>query len=119
MQASIKNANLKTTTPLCKVILVELPLQCSWVNIERVTPHHEYINLGIEPEARQKAYRRLLRGRIAKKDLDEIRDCTNKAWALGDARFKVEVEAKTGIPSQSAGRGGDRKSERYRKGGNQ
>jgi hypothetical protein len=27
---------------------------------------------------------------MAKKDLDEIRDCTNKSWVLGDERFRVK-----------------------------
>jgi putative transposase len=56
---------------------------------------------------------------MAEKDLDEIRDCTNKSWVLGDERFKVKVEAKTGISSQRVGQGGDRKSEKYREGKNQ
>ena len=89
------------------------------LNIELVTPHREYRKLGSDSESRQKAYRQLFRGRMAEKDLTEIRDCTNKSWVLGDERFKVKVQAKTGIPSQRVGRGGDRKSEKYREGKNQ
>jgi putative transposase len=89
------------------------------LNIELITPHREYKKLGKDAASRQKAYRLLFRGRMAEKDLDEIRDCTNKAWVLGDERFKVKVEAKTGISSQRIGRGGDRKSEKFREGKNQ
>jgi len=84
------------------------------LNIGLITPHREYKKLGRDSETRRKAYRKLFRGRMSEKDLHEIRDCTNKAWVLGDDRFKVRVEAKTGIPSQPVGRGGDRKSAEYR-----
>ena len=84
------------------------------LNIGLITPHPEYKKLGRDPESRRKAYRKLFRGRMSEKDLGQIRECTNKAWALGDDRFKVRVEAKTGIPSQPVGRGGDRKSAEYR-----
>jgi putative transposase len=84
------------------------------LNIELITAHREYKKLGKEPEARQKAYRMLFRGRMAEKDLAEIRDCTNKSWVIGDERFKVKVAARTGISTQRVGRGGDRKSERFK-----
>jgi len=71
------------------------------------------MKLGKTKEERQKAYRMLFRGRMAEKYLDEIRDCTNKAWVLGDERFKLKVEAKTGINTQRVGRGGDRKSDKF------
>ena len=69
-----------------------------------ITSHREYGKLGRDAESRQKAYRQLFRGRLAEKDLNEIRDCTNKSWVLGDECFKVKVAAKTGIPSQRVGR---------------
>jgi len=84
------------------------------LNIELITPHPEYKKLGRYPETCRKEYRKLFRGRMSEKDLHEIRDCTNKAWALGDDRFKVRVEEETGIQSQPVGRGGDRKSAEYR-----
>lgn len=82
------------------------------LDVALVTPHREYVKLGKTAGERQKAYRLLLRGRMAEKDIDEIRDCTNKSWVLGDDRFKIKVEAKTGISAQGVGRGGDRKSEK-------
>jgi len=89
------------------------------LNIELITPHREYKKMGATAEGRQKAYRLLFRGRMAERDLEEIRDCSNKSWVLGDERFKVKVESKTGVSSQRVGRGGDRKSEKYREGKNQ
>ena len=84
------------------------------LNIELITPHREYKKLGANSESRQKAYRLLFRGRMAEKDLDEIRDCTNKSWVLGDERFKLQVAAKTGVNTQRVGRGGDRKSQAFK-----
>ena len=84
------------------------------LSIDLITPHREYLKLGKESEIRQKAYRLLFRGRMAEKDLAEIRDCTNKSWVLGDERFRLKIEASTGIQTQRVGRGGDRKSEKYR-----
>ena len=51
---------------------------------------------------------------MAKKDITQIQDCTNKAWVLGGTHFKNKIEEKTGAPSQPTGRGGDRKSVQYR-----
>ena len=46
--------------------------------------------------------------------LIEIRDSINKAWILGDGRFKQQIEKKTGRRASPNARGGDEKSERYR-----
>ncbi|TAH40927.1 MAG: transposase, partial [Gammaproteobacteria bacterium] len=62
---------------------------------------------------RQTAYRALFRGRMPAQELAAIREASNKAWVLGDDRFKRQIEAKTGRRSMPAGRGGDRKSARY------
>ena len=40
--------------------------------------------------------RDLFRGRMPERDLAAIREATNKAWVLGDERFKAQIEAKTG-----------------------
>lgn len=108
--------------------MVEHALEYPWssyrqngvgLDVALVTPHREYVRLGKTAEERQKAYRLLFRGRMAEKDIDEIRDCTKKSWVVGDDRFKLKVEAKSGISDQRVGRGGDRKSEKYRKARNQ
>lgn len=61
-----------------------------------LTPHSLYRRLGRSAEARQAAYRQLFRAQIAKADLEAIREATNKAWVLGNDRFKKKVEALTG-----------------------
>ena len=76
-------------------------------------PHLLYRRLGKTAEERQTAYRVLFRGRMSERDLAAIREASNKAWVLGDDRFKGQIEAKTGRRSMPAGRGGDRKSSRY------
>jgi putative transposase len=47
--------------------------------------------------------------------LKEIRDATNKAWVLGENRFKAQIEQQTGRRASPMARGGDRKSEAYKK----
>ncbi len=58
-----------------------------------LTPHLIYRRLGAAPEARQKAYRELFRVQIGKEELEAIRNATNKAWVLGEGRFREKVEA--------------------------
>ena len=48
-----------------------------------VTEHPLYLGLGRTPEKRQAAYRALFRARISDRSLQDIRNATNKAWALG------------------------------------
>ena len=81
--------------------------------------HLLYRRLGKTAEERQTAYRALFRGRMADRDLADIREATAKAWVLGDDRFKQQIEAKTGRRSVPLGRGGDRKSDLYRESRNQ
>lgn len=84
-----------------------------------VTPHPLYQQLGKTEPDRQEAYRALFRGRMPERDLAAIREATNKAWVLGDDRFKAQIEAKTGRRPAPMGRGGDRKSAAFRKGRDQ
>ncbi|BFM12483.1 transposase [Simiduia litorea] len=81
--------------------------------IQLLTPHPVYCQLASNDVERQKAYRGLFRGRMPERDLTAIREATNKAWALGDDRFKAQIEAKTGRRATPLGRGGDRKSEAF------
>lgn len=80
-----------------------------------VTPHPEYQRLGATPEERQTAYRQLFRARIPEMSLEAIREATNKAWVLGSDRFTRKMAKVTDRPTASQGRGGDRKSDDYRK----
>jgi putative transposase len=78
-----------------------------------------YHHLGKTDAERQNAYRTLFRGRMPERDLAAIREVTNKAWVLGDHRFKTQIEAETGRRPESLGRGGDRKSVVFRESQNQ
>jgi hypothetical protein len=46
--------------------------------------------------------------------LEEICDAINKAWILGEDRFKKRIEEQTGRRVSPKSRGGDRRSEKYR-----
>lgn len=87
--------------------------------IQLLTPHALYLQLGKTEAERQDAYRSLFRGRMPERELTAIREATNKAWVLGDDRFKAKIEAKTGRRAVPLGRGGDRKSVEYREAKNQ
>jgi len=83
--------------------------------IQLLTPHALYSQLGKTDNERQIAYRGLFNGSLPERELTAIRDATNKAWVLGDGRFKAQIAAKTGRRPEPLGRGGDRKSAAFRK----
>ncbi len=60
------------------------------------TPHSVYLALGKSGQERQAAYQALFTGYIDDVMLDEIRESTNKGLALGNDRFKQQVEVLTG-----------------------
>lgn len=74
-----------------------------------VTPHRLYKKLAEDDKGRQAAYRAMFRKRLSEKELDEIRDATNKAWALGSDRFKGKIQKQTGRRSVPLPRGRPRK----------
>jgi putative transposase len=69
------------------------------------TPHQEYLSLGEESGERQKNYRGLFVQYVKKELLDEIRTSTHKGMAVGNDRFKEEVETLTGRRLTSKKRG--------------
>jgi len=79
-----------------------------------VTPHQIYQQLGASPTARQSAYRALFKARIPEQTLVEIRQATNKAWVLGDEKFKDKIAQLMNRRVSPKSRGGDRKSKVYR-----
>jgi len=81
-----------------------------------ITPHLLYKRLGKSVDERKKSYRQLFRTRIADMTLEEIRQATNKAWVLGNDRFKKKVEKLTARQTMPKARGGDRKSSDYQGG---
>jgi putative transposase len=81
---------------------------------ELVSPHLEYRRLGKTDEERQAAYRQLFKSHIPESSLDEIRDATNKAWVLGNERFKQRIQKQLERRVEPNAKGGDRKSEKFR-----
>lgn len=79
-----------------------------------VTPHFELQRLGNNDSERQAAYRALFKRAIAETQLNEIRDATNKAWALGDGRFKERIQSQLARRVEPLARGGDRKSAQFK-----
>lgn len=88
-------------------------------DIALLTPHECYLKLGSTEQERQAQYRLLFRGQMAERDLTDIREATNRGWVLGEDRFKQQIEKATGRRANPLGRGGDRKSERFRESANQ
>ncbi|MBB3167174.1 transposase [Simiduia aestuariiviva] len=82
--------------------------------VQLLTPHALYQQLGATEDTRQRAYRALFRGRMAERDLTDIRTAINSAWVLGNDRFKAQIEAHLGRRVEPKARGGDRKSEAFR-----
>lgn len=79
-----------------------------------VTPHGLYLELGSSPEQRQEAYRALFQAHIDNRTLTEIRQATQKGWALGNDRFKEEIERLLTRRTRPLPRGGDRRSVAFR-----
>ena len=78
-----------------------------------VVPHPEYLRLGESNEARQTAYRDLFKHQLSENSITEIREATNKAWVLGNDRFKQRIQEQLGRRVEPKARGGDRKSEQF------
>jgi len=104
--------------------MVEHPSEYPWssyrynalgVSDPLITQHEEYSRLALLGEGRQSAYRELFKTHIPDITLEAIREATNKAWVLGDERFKIRMEKLLSRSVESDGHGGDRKSEAYRR----
>jgi len=78
-----------------------------------VTPHSLYLQLAESEERRFRAYRALFRDPLEEVVIDAIRQATNKAWVLGDDRFRLEIEDLLMRQSAPKLRGGDRKSAKF------
>jgi putative transposase len=103
--------------------MVEHPAEYPWLSYhgntlnkdeELLSPHHCYLSLGTSKEAHKQAYKHLFKHHIPELTLQEIRDGTNKAWVLGENRFKQQIEQQTGRRAIPLARGGDRKSNSFR-----
>ncbi len=69
-------------------------------------PHPVYNGLGFDAKERQENYQMLFKHHISVEMLKDIRNSLNKGLALGDGRFKEEVEKLTGqrVTERKAGR---------------
>lgn len=104
--------------------MVEHPAEYPWSSfrhnalgkkIRLITPHPLYLSLGGTDKQRQHRYRALFDQQIPNYTLEEIRNATNKAWVLGNGKFKQQIEKQLGYALPPHPRGGDRKSKRYEK----
>ena len=59
-------------------------------------PHSVYLALAPNTQERLTAYRALFRGRLQDSELDIIRQATNKGLAIGNDRFRQDVEKLSG-----------------------
>ncbi len=84
------------------------------ISIKLITPHFCFQKLGKNNEERCQAYHSLFKHKIPELTLSEIRDSINKAWVLGDGKFKSQIEEQTGRRANPLPRGGDRKSDEYK-----
>ncbi|GAC19579.1 transposase [Paraglaciecola arctica] len=103
--------------------MVEHPAEYPWSSyhgnalnkdVALLSPHHCYQSLGTNKEGRKQAYKYLFKHHIPELTLQEIRDATNKAWVLGENRFKQQIEQQTGRRAVPLARGGDRKSKSFK-----
>lgn len=60
------------------------------------TPHYNYLVLGKTELDRTQAYRQLFIGQLDAEFLTDIRDTTNQCMALGNDKFKQEIEKLSG-----------------------
>lgn len=79
-----------------------------------VTQHFVFQRLGNNESERQAAYRALFKQAISETQMSEIREATNKAWALGDGQFKERIQLQLARRVEPVARGGDRKSAQFK-----
>jgi len=85
---------------------------CNGLGIESdlCTPHEEYLKLAKQKEKRLQAYRALFKAHIDGELLEQLRGSVNKGLALGNDRFKDEVETLYGRRVRPAIMGRPKKS---------
>ncbi|MFK5951388.1 MAG: transposase [Methylococcales bacterium] len=80
---------------------------------EIITPQREYKKLAKTVAGRNSAYRQLFKKTLDAQVLADIQECTNKAWVLGDDKFKRKITRHIDRAVESKGHGGDRRSETF------
>jgi putative transposase len=108
--------------------MVQHPAEYPWTsyhhnaldkNIQLITTPPCYNALGKSLREQKEAYKSLFEQDIPDLTIEEIRAATNKAWVLGEDRFKQQIEQTTGRRVSPMPQGGDRKSNSFREKGNQ
>lgn len=79
-----------------------------------MSPHPEYRRLGQTDEECRSAYQQLFEYPVSEESIKAIREATNKAWALGNDRFKRGIQEKLKRRVEPATKGGDRRSEQFK-----
>lgn len=74
-----------------------------------IRPHGIFQGLGRSDEGRRTVYRELFSGQLSVADVETIRDATNRAWMLGNDRFRETIEALSGRRSSPLSKGRPRK----------
>ena len=81
-----------------------------------VSEHELYRCLGQSGRERSHRYHALFDESIGEETLEAIREATNKAWVLGNDRFRARIEDLVNRQTAPKARGGDRKSVGYLQG---
>jgi len=76
--------------------------------------HNTYLALGKDHGERCNNYQALFKHCVSEKELGDIRDATNKAWVLGNDKFREQIEKLTERQASPKSKGGDRKSIKYK-----
>ena len=71
---------------------------------EKLLINHEWVeaqngkrfDAAIGSDSISSSYRQLFRAPLSKTNIEAIRESTNKAWALGNARFQAKIKALAG-----------------------
>jgi len=79
-----------------------------------VKPGTLYGRLGENPVKRRQAYRALFAHELGEEVLEHILVAMNKAWVLGDQRFRDQIQAQLRRRVAPKTKGGDRRSKHYR-----
>lgn len=85
------------------------------VSIKMVKPHETYMRLAKTDKTRQKRYLALFDKPLSDDTIESIRGSVNKAWVLGSKKFCQQIAKTTGRAVLPRARGGDRKSDVYKK----
>ncbi len=95
--------------------MVDEPSDYSWssyainafgIESDLQTPHSEYLVLGKTKAERLINYRELFKAHVETELLEEIRASVNKGLALGNERFKTQIESMTNqrVTARKSGR---------------